>query len=61
MLKVTRFTKSLKLNPRFVRKRTFKNFDDAKFMEKLSPSDLDKVTKCTDVNEAAEMLLHKMK
>ena len=60
LLKVTRFAKSLKLNPRFVRKRMFKNFDDAKFREKLSQSDLDEVTKCTDVNEAAEMLLHKI-
>ena len=60
LLKVTRFAKSLKVNPRFVRKRMFKNFDDAKFREKLSESDLDEVTKCTDVNDAAEMLLHKI-
>ena len=28
LLKVTRFTKSFKQAPRFVKKRTFKNFDD---------------------------------
>jgi hypothetical protein len=38
LLKVTRFSKSFKQNPRFKRKRMMKNFDEKKFREKLQSS-----------------------
>ena len=60
LLKVTRFSKSFKANPRFVRKRTFKNFDATKFRERLSETGLDEVLGCMDANKAAEMLLSKL-
>ena len=60
LLKVTRFAKSFKANPRYVRKRIFKNFDDVKFREKLAGSDLEEVLSCTDANEAAELLVDKL-
>ena len=36
LIKVTRFTKSLKEAPRFVKKRSFKHFNDEHFKEKLT-------------------------
>lgn len=60
LLKVTRFSKSFKQNPRFVRKRMFKNFNDDMFREKLSESDLGEILDITDVNEATEILVTKL-
>jgi hypothetical protein len=60
LLKFTRFSKSFKQNPRFVRKRMFKNFDDETFKEKLAGTNLDEILACTDVNEAAELLVNKL-
>jgi hypothetical protein len=56
LIKVVRFSKSFKPCPRFIRKRMFKNFDP----EKLRESQLDEILTCTDVNQAAELLVHKM-
>ena len=60
LLKFTKFAKFIKQNPRYVRKRILKNFDDIKFREKLAESDLDNVHRSADVNEADDMLLHKL-
>ena len=60
LIKFTRFTKSLKQNPRYVRKRMFKNFDEEIFKQKLSETNLDEVLACTDVDEAAELLVQKL-
>ena len=60
LLKFTRFSKSFKESPRFVRKRMFKNFDEKSFKDKLVGTNLDDVLACTDVNEAAELLVNKL-
>ena len=57
LLKFTRYAKSLKVSPRFIRKRCFKNFDDKKFRKRLIESNLDDVANCDDANLAAEMLV----
>ena len=38
----------------------FKNFDDETFKQKLAETDLDEVLACSDVNEAAELLVNKI-
>ena len=60
LLKFTRFTKSFKQAPRFVKKRTFKNFDDNIFKERLSGCGLEAILLLTDTNSAAELLTFKL-
>ena len=60
LLKVIRYSKSFKHNPRYVRKRSFKNFDENEFKQKLGESNLNDVLGCTDVNHATEMLVKKL-
>ena len=60
LLKFTRFSKSFKPKPRFIRKRMFKNFDDKKFRQELAESKLEEVLDCSDTNEAAELLVNKL-
>ena len=60
MIKFTRFSKSFKQSPRFVRKRMFKNFNDEEFKHKLEETNLNEVLDCTDVNAAAELLVNKL-
>ena len=43
MLKVTRYSKSFKHLPRYVRKRVFKDFDENLFIEKISDCGFDKI------------------
>ena len=60
LLKVTRFSKSFKQSPRYVRRRMFKNFDDDVFRQQLSESNLEEILNTTDANVAAELLLTKL-
>jgi hypothetical protein len=60
LLKVTRFSKSFKQSPRYVRRRMFKNFDDYIFRQQLSESNLEEILNTTDVNVAAELLVTKL-
>ena len=60
MIKFTRFSKSFKQNPRYVRKRCFKNFDGQQFRDQLGASGLEDVLLCTDANQAAELLTGKL-
>ena len=60
LLKVTRFTKSFKQHPRYVRKRMFKNFDEDMFKEMLGESHLDDILAATDANSAADLLVNKL-
>ena len=60
LLKFTRSSKSFRSKPRFIRKRTFKDFDDQKFRQELADSQLHEVLACQDANEAAELLVSKM-
>ena len=59
LLKVVRFSRSFKQNPRFVRKRMFKAFDEDLFREELKGCNLDEILSATDVNIAAELLVNK--
>ena len=60
LIKFTRFSKSFKQKPRFIRKWMFKNFDDDQFRQELAGCQLEEILDCTDVNEAAELLVSKM-
>ena len=60
LLKVQRFTRSFKQNPRYVTKRSFKNFDKDQFRQKLHQINLEEVLGCTDVDKATEMLTKKL-
>jgi hypothetical protein len=60
LLKVTRFTKSFKQAPRFVRKRTFKNFNDDLFKERVGECGLEEILSFSNVNLAAELLTSKL-
>ena len=60
LIKVTRFSKSFRQNPRYIRKRIFKDFDDTVFKQKLEETNLGEVFACTDVNTAAEMITSKI-
>ena len=60
LIKVTRFAKSVRFNPRYIRKRIFKGFDKSKFLDLLANSDLNEVLGCNDVNTATELLVNKL-
>ena len=60
LIKVTRFTKSFRQNPRYIRKRIFKKFDKDKFIEKLEGSHLHEVLECDEVNTATTLLVNKI-
>ena len=60
LVKVIRYTKSFKQLPRYVRKRSFKHFDDASFLQKLSESNMADVLNCDDTNSATELLVGKL-
>ena len=60
LLKVTRFSKSFKQCPRFIRKRMMKNFDGKDFRSRLQNSNLDEILTCSDANEATELLVGKL-
>ena len=60
LIKVTRFAKSFRQNPRYIRKRSFKNFDKDSFIENLESSDLEEVLACSDVNDATELFVDKI-
>ena len=60
LLKVTRFSKSFRQNPRYVKKRMFKNFDNTLFRQQLSESNLEEILHTTDVNTATELLVTKL-
>ena len=60
LLKFTRFTKSFKQLPRFVKKRTFKNFDEDIFKERVRDCGLEEIYSCKNVDAAAELLTDKL-
>ena len=60
LIKVTRFSRSFRQNPRYIKKRVFKDFDDDLFKEKINSSNLDDILSCTDVNVATELLTCKI-
>ena len=60
LLKVVRFTRSLKHLPRYVKKRSFKGFDETAFKNSIKECGLEEVLGCNDVDVAAETLTHKL-
>ena len=60
LLKFTRFTKSLKQSPRYVRKRTFQNFDEELFKQNVAECGLEEILIYNDTNTAAELLTSKL-
>ena len=56
----TRFTKNIISSPRYVKKRSFKNFDENKFIEEVRNTSMLEVYLCNDANEAAELLTKKL-
>ena len=60
MLKVTRFSKSFKQLPRYVKKRVFKDFCPKVFIKKLSEANIEEVLLCNDVNKATNCLQDKI-
>ena len=60
LLKVTRFSKSFKQLPRFVKKRTFKNFDEELFKDRIRVCGFEEIYSCQNVEEAAKLLTDKV-
>ena len=60
LLKVTRFSKSFKQLPRFVKKRTFKNFDEELFKDRIRVCGFEDIYSCQNVEEAAKLLTDKV-
>ena len=56
----TRFTKNIISSPRYVKKRSFKGFDENKFIEEVRNTSMLDVYLSSDANEAAELLAKKL-
>ena len=56
---VTRYTKSLKKNVRYIRKRCFKNFNELGFKLEVAAMNWFDVYSATDVNTAVKVLTDK--
>ena len=56
IVKISRYTKSLKTSPRYVRKRCFKNFNVNVFKQKVSEMpELGRIIECQCANQAADL------
>ena len=60
LLKVKRFTKSFRQLPRFVKKRTFKDFDDNAFKQRVGECGLEEIFSYSNVDTASEILTKKL-
>ena len=60
LLKVTRYSKSFKILPRYVKKRSFKDFNKEAFKIKLGESNLEEILAINDVDLAAESMVDKV-
>ena len=60
LIKITRYTKSFKQLPRYVRKRSFKEFNEEVFHQKLAECNLAEVLACTDTDSASQLLVSKL-
>ena len=60
LVKVIRYTKSFKQLPRYVRKRTFKDFNEESFHQQLSECNLEDILNCRDPELACRMLISKL-
>ena len=55
-----RYAKLIKSSTRYVRKRSFKNFDEAVFLEKIKSSSFWDIYQTSDVNDAVQLLTQKI-
>ena len=60
LIKVTRFSKTFRQNPRYIKKRIFKDFDDEVFKNNLEATNLAEIMDCNDVNYATKLLIDKI-
>ena len=60
LVKVIRYTKSFKQLPRYVRKRSFKYFDEESFHQQLSECNLEDILNCKDPETSCRMLTSKL-
>ena len=60
LLKVIRYSKSFKQLPRYVKKRSFKRFDDNDFLRRLGESNIEEVIECDYTNAATNLLIGKL-
>ena len=60
LLKVSRFTRSFKHLPRYIKKRSFKEFNENIFTELVATCGLEEVLSCTGVDKAAEIFTNKL-
>ena len=60
LLRVTRFTKSMKNSARYVRKRSFKNFNQTEFCEAVKKISWFDLYTCEDPSQAAALLTSKL-
>ena len=60
LLKVVRFTKSFKHLPRYIKKRSYRDFNEEAFIELVATCGLEEVVACTSVEEAAEVFTNKL-
>ena len=60
LLKVQRFTKSFKQLPRFIKKRSFRDFNEELFKENIRGCGLEEIFACSDVNTATQLLTNKI-
>ena len=60
LIKVTRYTKSMKRAVRYVRKRSFKNFKDEDFQAAVKNLSWWELYMCEDADQAAQLLTNKL-
>ena len=60
LLKFVRFTKAIKHLPRYIQKRSFKDFDDETFVTNISNCGLEEILQYNDVEAAADILTRKI-
>ena len=60
LLKVSRFTRSFKHLPRYIKKRSYKEFNENIFTELVATCGLEEVLTCTGVEKAAEVFTNKL-
>ena len=60
LLKIVRFSKSLKRSARYVRKRCFKNFNKEDFLQAVRQLTWYDLYMCQDVNQASQILTSKL-
>ena len=56
----TRYTKNIKESTRYVRRRSYKNFDEAAFLQKLREISMFDIYTCQNASQAADLLTNKI-